>query len=307
MAASIPGVLDRIGSDHAFLCADTADDRVLRFAWATAGQYTSPDKQRALAATARSPRVLHADEAVVAMDKPAFLPTENTRHIKDSLAARASAQLGEANLSVVHRLDWETSGVVVFARSREVAAHLNRQFAERTTAKEYIADVHGNVRAEHGTVSLPIRPDPERPPFQCIDFGERGRVSTTHWRALRRTADGRFTRLLLRPVTGRRHQLRVHMAAMGHPIVGDTLYAPPSALFRDDAAPATMLGPDGASAAAEPADGVHRSATQSLCAGRLCLHALRLTLAHPGNISHALVIDASPVPFELEARASDLG
>lgn len=125
-------------------------------------------------------------------------------------------------IRLVHRLDRDTSGLLVFARSLAVQQHLNRQFAERTVNKQYIALVYGHPADMRGEVNLPIRYNPENPPTHIVDFVH-GKPSLTHWSVLERRPG--FTRVLLEPVTGRSHQLRVHMQALGHPIAGDSLYA----------------------------------------------------------------------------------
>jgi len=108
------------------------------------------------------------------------------------------------------------------ALTPEVQRELSRQFAERVVEKTYVAVVHGCPRESEGTICLPMRKDFDRPPRHMIDH-EQGRPAETRWRVLERHADR--TRLELKPVTGRSHQLRLHLAAIGHPILGDPLYA----------------------------------------------------------------------------------
>jgi tRNA pseudouridine32 synthase/23S rRNA pseudouridine746 synthase len=169
--------------------------------------------------------VLHADAHLIVCDKPAGL-----------LAVPGRGDAGQHHLlgwlrerwpdaDVVHRLDMATSGLMVFARGPEAQRQLSAQFAQREVGKTYVALVAGEVDGDEGEISLPLGPDWPRRPMQRVDL-ERGKPSLTRWRVLARVS-GR-TRVGLTPVTGRSHQLRVHLLALGHPILGDTLYAPPA-------------------------------------------------------------------------------
>ncbi|MGH7132508.1 MAG: RluA family pseudouridine synthase [Phycisphaerales bacterium] len=122
---------------------------------------------------------------------------------------------------VVHRLDMDTSGLMVLALDAEAQRDLSRQFEERRTEKAYVAVVSGRVEGEAGEISAPMRLDVERRPVQIIDAVQ-GREAVTRWRVIDR--EGKTTRLRLEPVTGRTHQLRLHCAHIGHPILGDVLY-----------------------------------------------------------------------------------
>jgi tRNA pseudouridine32 synthase/23S rRNA pseudouridine746 synthase len=166
--------------------------------------------------------VLHRDHALLVLDKPAGLLTVPGRGPEraDCLLARARRAFPEALL--VHRLDLDTSGVIVFALSPHAQRHLGRQFEDRRPAKRYVARVAGHPAADAGRVDLPLAVDWPNRPRQKVDPA--GRPALTRWRVLRREADG-TARLALEPETGRSHQLRVHMAAIGHPILGDPLYA----------------------------------------------------------------------------------
>ncbi|MCQ8184385.1 RluA family pseudouridine synthase [Parvularcula maris] len=163
--------------------------------------------------------LLHVDEALIVADKPAGLLSVPGRCEPDCLEARVREAHPEA--LTVHRLDMATSGVMLFARSKEALAHLGKQFEKRMTRKRYIAVVEGRVEAESGTVDAPMRCDWPNRPLQMI-CEKHGRPALTHWRVLKRV--GESTRLALTPVTGRSHQLRVHMASIGHPILGDEWY-----------------------------------------------------------------------------------
>lgn len=140
----------------------------------------------------------------------------------DCLETRAKAVWPETRH--IHRLDRDTSGLIVFARDSETHRQLSGQFERREVAKEYLALVAGQMPAEQGTVAAPLVKDFDHPPRHKIDF-EQGRAATTDWRVVERGADR--TRVALVPLTGRSHQLRIHLAHLGHPILGDPLYAPP--------------------------------------------------------------------------------
>jgi tRNA pseudouridine32 synthase/23S rRNA pseudouridine746 synthase len=161
----------------------------------------------------------------VAADKPAGLLCVPGRGPggADCLAARVQAAVPDA--LVVHRLDMATSGLVLFGRGPAAQRMLSVGFAERRMHKRYVAVVQGRVAGAAGTVDLPLAADwPNRPRQQvCL---RTGKPSLTRWRLL--AHEGDRSRLLLEPVTGRSHQLRVHLLAIGHPILGDTLYAPPA-------------------------------------------------------------------------------
>jgi tRNA pseudouridine32 synthase / 23S rRNA pseudouridine746 synthase len=171
--------------------------------------------------------VIHQDDRLLVIDKPAgLLSVPGIGPDKaDCLASRAAAQFPGAR--IVHRLDRDTSGVILLARDAEAHRELSRQFHDREVRKSYIAVVAGSLRDETGTINLPMRKDMEHPPLQLIDHAE-GRPAITHWWVLERGSDR--TRLRLQPVTGRSHQLRLHLKAIGHPILGDDLYAPAKVL-----------------------------------------------------------------------------
>ncbi len=167
---------------------------------------------------------LHLDDALVVVDKPAGLPSVPGRApgLLDCMASRVQALLPDA--LVVHRLDMATSGLLVFARSKAVQRSLSHAFAQREVSKGYVAVVAGELAHDSGEIDLPLIADWPNRPLQKVDHAT-GKPSLTHYRVLLRQ-DGR-TRVALSPLTGRSHQLRVHLQALGHPILGDTLYAPP--------------------------------------------------------------------------------
>jgi tRNA pseudouridine32 synthase / 23S rRNA pseudouridine746 synthase len=173
--------------------------------------------------------LLHEDEALLAFDKPAGLLAVPGRGPgkQDCLAARVLACWPDA--LVVHRLDQATSGLMLFARGAEMQRRLSRDFAARRIVKQYVALVAGPVDANSGTIDLPLTADwPNRPRQQV--HTQLGKPSLTHWQVLQRSAG--HTRLALQPLTGRTHQLRVHLAAIGHPILGDALYGSSAAAPR---------------------------------------------------------------------------
>ncbi|MEM9970536.1 MAG: RluA family pseudouridine synthase [Pseudomonadota bacterium] len=166
--------------------------------------------------------VLHADHEVLVVNKPAGLLSVPGRgpDLSDCLLSRVQASFPEALL--VHRLDRDTSGVMVFALTPHAQRHLGLQFEKRQTKKTYVARVLGKVTEKTGTIDLPLIVDWPNRPRQMVDH-ENGRPAVTHWR-VQRVGDGE-TRLRLFPKTGRSHQLRVHCLAIGHPILGDPFYA----------------------------------------------------------------------------------
>jgi tRNA pseudouridine32 synthase/23S rRNA pseudouridine746 synthase len=184
------------------------------------------------------------------------------------VAVRAAAEYPGAR--IVHRLDRDTSGVILLARDAEAHRELSRQFHDREVSKTYIAIVAGIIADDSGIVDLPMRKDmdPANAPRQVIDHAE-GRPAVTQWWVRERLREpelgpcgGGRTRMLLKPVTGRSHQLRLHMKCLGHPILGDDLYAPVSVQQMSD---------------------------------RLMLHAQSLTIVHPETA--ALMTFEAPCPF----------
>jgi tRNA pseudouridine32 synthase/23S rRNA pseudouridine746 synthase len=141
----------------------------------------------------------------------------------ECLAARVQAE--HADALVVHRLDMATSGLMLFARGAMAQRVLGAAFAARAVHKRYVAVVHGRVAAPQGEIDLPLLADWPNRPKQKVDRTA-GKPSLTRYRALDHDAARDATRLELEPVTGRAHQLRVHLLAIGHPILGDALYAP---------------------------------------------------------------------------------
>lgn len=166
--------------------------------------------------------ILHEDAQIVAVNKPAGLLSVPGKgaDLADCLLARLKAAFPDTLL--VHRLDRDTSGVMVFALTRHAQRHLGLQFEKRHVRKTYVARVWGRLIPKTGTVDLPLTVDWPNRPRQMVCH-ETGRAAITDWRVLGEAGD--TTRVRLMPHTGRSHQLRVHMLALGHPILGDPLYA----------------------------------------------------------------------------------
>lgn len=167
--------------------------------------------------------LVYQDDFLLALNKPAELLSVPGRGVggADDLTTLVQQQFSDA-LSV-HRLDMSTSGLQLFARGREMHQRLSQMFRERKVRKIYIADLSGLVAASGGEVDLPLGPDwPNRPRQQVDWLG--GRSSLTRYRLLEHDLAKGTSRVALEPVTGRTHQLRVHMAAIGFPILGDRLY-----------------------------------------------------------------------------------
>jgi tRNA pseudouridine32 synthase/23S rRNA pseudouridine746 synthase len=166
--------------------------------------------------------VLHDDHEIVVVNKPAGLLSVPGKgeHLADCLMARVRDVFPTALL--VHRLDRDTSGVMIFALTPHAQRHLGLQFEKRQTRKTYVARVWGRMEPETGVVDLPLIVDWPNRPLQKVCH-ETGRAALTEWRVLR--AGDEESRVRLSPKTGRSHQLRVHMLALGHVILGDPLYA----------------------------------------------------------------------------------
>lgn len=206
---------------------------------------------------------LHADDALLVLDKPAGLLSVPGRDVVNQDCASARAQATWPDALVVHRLDMATSGLLLMARGAAMRRALGMAFEWRRVHKRYIAVVAGHVAQDSGEIHQPLRTDWPNRPRQIVTPD--GRPSHTRWRVLARESDAQGrpqTRLELEPVTGRTHQLRVHLLSIGHPILGDALYADPEALARSP---------------------------------RLLLHASELALIHP--VSGAPLHWHSPAPF----------
>ncbi|MES2991153.1 MAG: pseudouridine synthase [Pseudomonadota bacterium] len=208
-----------------------------------------------------APELLHVDaHCIVALKPGGLLSVPGLGpNGQDCLSAHVQARFDDA--LVVHRLDMATSGLMLLARGAAAQRTLSAAFAARAVHKRYVAVVHGHVAAPDGEIDLPLIADWPNRPKQKVDHAA-GKPSLTRYRVLAHDAARDATRVELEPITGRAHQLRVHLLAIGHPILGDALYAPPEVLAQ---------------------------------AGRLLLHASALRFAHPVS-GEPIAFESAP-PF----------
>ncbi len=175
--------------------------------------------------------ILYQDNDLLVLNKPSGLLTVPGKAVEHQDCLERRVQRVFPTARIVHRLDMATSGLVVMALHLDSQRSLNRQFELRQTAKHYIARLEGRVAAGRGSVELPLICDWPNRPKQMVCFS-RGKKALTHFEVL--SQDSSSTRVRLTPVTGRSHQLRVHMQWLGHPILGDKFYASPSGLAAAD-------------------------------------------------------------------------
>ncbi len=224
--------------------------------------------------TAPSVPILYEDADLLVVDKPAGLVIHPAyKHPSGTLFDAISAsmqQRGEAKPCLLHRLDKDTSGAILLAKTEHARRHLVRQFEQRTLRKTYLALICGTLHPASGEIDAPLSRDPLDRRRMRID--PQGAPARTVYQTLNRLASG-VALVELHPITGRMHQLRVHLAAQGTPILGDTLYA----------------GPD---------------QRTPLEAPRQCLHAHMLTFQHPTSGSRMSVL--SPLPEDIQALLSAL-
>lgn len=174
------------------------------------------------------PKIVYQDKDVLVIEKPSGLLSNPGRpaHLQDSVEHRLMQQFDQVYL--INRLDMATSGLMVFARRRKAEASLKQQFASRTVDKTYLAKVSGVLSSQCGCIDAPLGPvpglNPGDAPRHQVDAA--GKTATTYYRAL--WHDDISTLIQLKPITGRSHQLRVHLASIGHPILGDSIYAGPA-------------------------------------------------------------------------------
>ncbi|KAI5915632.1 RluA family pseudouridine synthase [Thauera sp. 2A1] len=210
-----------------------------------------------------APTILYVDDFIIVTDKPAGLLSvpAGGEGRQDCLAARIRDL--HADALIVHRLDMATSGLVLFARGPEMLRRMSLAFEQRVVSKQYVALTHGHLAQDEGEIALALREDPDNRPRQIVDAVQ-GRHALTRYRVDSRSGsgDGAMSRVELKPVTGRSHQLRVHLMSIGHAILGDPLYAPPASAARH---------------------------------GRLHLHAARIAFMHPHT--RVPMSFASPAPF----------
>lgn len=176
---------------------------------------------------------LYRDESILVVEKPAFLLSVPGRGPEnhDSVFSRLQAQY--EGVLLLHRLDLDTSGLMVFAMSRHAQKHIARAFQKRAIDKRYIAVVDGLMESRTGSIDLPIARDWANRPRQKIDY-EKGKSALTHWTVLEEDQEAKTSRLELHPITGRSHQLRIHTKESNHPILGCDLYAPPDVEAKAD-------------------------------------------------------------------------
>lgn len=179
--------------------------------------------------TPQEPAPLHVDERLIVIDKPAGLLSVPGRGADKQDCAIHRVQQHYPDALIVHRLDMATSGLLLLARGAAMQRELSIAFAQRQVSKRYEAVLAGCLAepGASGEVDLPLMPDWPRRPLQKIDHAL-GKPALTRWRVLAVDAQAQRTRVALEPVTGRSHQLRLHMQALGHPILGDALYATPA-------------------------------------------------------------------------------
>jgi len=184
-----------------------------------------------LSATSEPFDILYEDEQLLVVSKPAKLLTVPGRHPanQDCLINRVQREWPSA--MVVHRLDYDTSGIVLLPLTKRALSELSKQFQARTIDKQYQAVVTGVVQQKRGEINLPIAADPANRPLYKI-CAQTGKASLTQYQVLNRDSAKAQSRLLLTPVTGRSHQLRLHLLAIGHPIFGDTLYGTPEVMAK---------------------------------------------------------------------------
>ena len=224
--------------------------------------------------------IVHEDDEVVVVNKPAGMVVHPAAGVHSGTLANAltfhfkqlSEHAGALRPGLVHRLDRDTSGLVVVAKTAQAHENLSEQFRARTVFKSYVALVHGVVREEKGRIEQPVARDPRNRTRMAVVRG--GRAALSLWRVRRRFE--RFTLLDVEIKTGRTHQIRVHLAWMKHPVVGDETYGG----GRDKTVPAPAL----------------RAAIASL--GRQFLHAARLGFHHPAT--REWMSFTAPLPRELQ-------
>jgi tRNA pseudouridine32 synthase/23S rRNA pseudouridine746 synthase len=173
--------------------------------------------------------ILHRDATFVLINKPPRLLSVPGRHPKNRDSVIARLLVDFPNAAIVHRLDFDTSGIMVIPLNKAALSHVSKQFQARTTRKTYTAIVNGIVADNSGVIDLPITPDMKNRPKYKI-CAEAGRQSVTEFTVVSRDEIAHTSRVLLHPITGRSHQLRLHMQAIGHPILGCEFYADEAAL-----------------------------------------------------------------------------
>lgn len=219
------------------------------------------DELAILPATSEPFQIVYEDDVLLVVNKPAQLLTVPGRHPQnqDCLIRRVQREFPFAE--VVHRLDYDTSGLVILPLTKRVLSDISKQFQARSITKHYIAVVAGKLAQAKGVIDLPLAADTEHRPLYKV-CQQSGKPSVTRYQLQNYNNTSNQSRVRLEPVTGRSHQLRVHMLALGHAMLGDTLYA--------------------------PADIAAKS-------NRLMLHAAHIRFVHP--LSREVLEFSAPVPF----------
>ncbi len=235
--------------------------------------------------------ILHEDDQLVLINKPAGLAAIPGRGETDSVLEKLSRQLNlpckgttDPRLRVVHRIDKDTTGVMLFAKNLETQRHLSYQFQNNTIKKEYLALVNGKVTSDSGTIDAPLAPHPTQK--DRMHVSKHGRPALSDWKIEKRMK--RFTLVRVFPKTGKTHQIRVHMAHIGYPLAIDPLYGSwqPIMLSQHKKYYSPTRGEE-----------------ERPLIGRLTLHAHRLTFNHPNGID--LTIEAQP-PKDFRATVNQL-
>jgi 23S rRNA pseudouridine1911/1915/1917 synthase len=240
--------------------------------------------------------VIYEDADLAVVNKPAGMMVHAGSGQSDDARSRGtlvnallyrfkklSSTGGELRPGIVHRLDKSTSGLIVVAKNDRAHAGLGAMFSERRMQKTYLALVQGDLEREKGTISAAVSRDPVRRTRMTTRPSDEGRSAISHYEVIRRltTRFGKFTLVRVRIETGRTHQIRVHMASLGHPVVGDTLYGGAGQLTDQSA----------------QADGRRKNDPERLKLGRNFLHSARLEFTHP--ITGKLLELEAPLPKEL--------
>ncbi len=258
--------------------------------------------------------IVFEDADLAVIDKPAGMmvhagagATEDARNRGTLVNAllhhfqSLSSTAGDLRPGIVHRLDKETSGLIIVAKNDRTHQALSEMFSSRSLSKTYLALVHGEVKQESGTINAPITRDLVRRTRMTTRRSDTGRTAISHYKVLRRlnTRYGRFTLVSVRIETGRTHQIRVHMASIGHPVVGDTLYGAPGRIQLVTAANVRRKK-------------IAEDDAESLSLDRNFLHAAELEFEHPRTGKDLALKSELPAELkdfmgllEKEARASD--
>jgi len=250
--------------------------------------------------------LLHRDDHVIAVDKPAGIPTVPARGQPPSLIKRLALQIGlpakgeaDPRVRALHRIDQDTSGVVLFALDRPTQQFISHQFQNNSLQKEYLAIVAGSVTEESGQIDAPLDRDPKDFRRMSVPRRARGKRALTQWKVEERFR--LFTLLRVFPKTGKTHQIRVHLAHIGHPLAVDPLYGVASRAQSADVEaqtlPGLMLSSFKRGYRAKGSEG------ERPLIGRLTLHAAKLAFTHPAG--QLLEIEA-PLPRDFRATLNQL-